>query len=71
MKIKIIMDSGKEYETGYFNSIDDLINSCYETNKVTNPFGKSNTIAKFSEGFAKISRNLAIRTDHISSIEGI
>ena len=65
------MDSGKEYETEFFKSIKDLVDSCYKTTEIPNPFGKSNSVTKFSNGFSQISEKIAISKEHISSVEEI
>lgn len=65
--VKIIMDSGKEYEcTG---SAKDIQGVCYRTEKMPSPTGRGIEVIKFDAKFLKITDNVIIRTDHISSIE--
>lgn len=70
MKLKILMDSGKEYETTKYTNIQQLIDECFDTQKSQNPLpGKDNEISKFSNKFFYISKDNVINTKHISSIE--
>jgi len=64
--IKIIMDSGKEYD--FDKSVKDIIDACYTIRTIPNPMG-SVSGKVFDAKFLKISSSVIIRTDHISSIE--
>ncbi|TWI59232.1 hypothetical protein [Halalkalibacter nanhaiisediminis] len=68
MKVKIIMDSGKEYllnEIGY--SADSFLNSFYDINEI--PMGGSVKVIK--NYLVQLSREgtIMINPSHISSIE--
>lgn len=65
--VKIIMDSGKEYECDV--TTQKIQDDCYKTDKITNPMGSIFNVTKFDAKFLRVSDNIVIRTDHISSIE--
>lgn len=66
--IKIIMDSGKEYEVNDYN-VQNVIDECYETKEMPSPFGQGAKFEQFVSKFIKISDKITINTGHISSIE--
>lgn len=69
--VKLIMDSGKEYEVG--GTLEEAVKQCYEEEKIQSPYGLGNDISfkKFAIKFIKITDNICINTNHISSIEYI
>lgn len=68
--VKIIMDSGKEYQVENYD-IQDVIDECYSIDEITPPIGKSIKLKKINVKFLKISDDIAINTNHISSIETV